>query len=196
VLIDLHCHTLPLSRCSSLEVDQLVAMAANRGLDGICLTEHDRSWDPALVDEIRARAGILVLTGMELTTDAGHVLAFGLRAYEPAFAQARVAFEAAKEAGAVLYLAHPARDGSLRVGAETVEMFESVEEFNGSDSRLQNLSAGGIARGFRLPGIGGSDAHTAAEVGRAATLFDDRIGDEVDLITALREGRYKAVSLG
>jgi hypothetical protein len=74
-------------------------------------------------------------------------------------------------------------------------MFESVEEFNGSDSRLQNLSAGGIARGFRLPGIGGSDAHTAAEVGRAATLFDDRIGDEAGLIAALREGRYKAVSL-
>lgn len=196
MLIDLHCHTLPLSRCSSLQVDELVAMVVERGLDGICLTEHDRSWDPAMLDEIRARSGIVILTGMELTTDAGHVLAFGLGDFQPAFAHARTAFEAAREVGAALFLAHPARDGALRVGSETIEMFESVEEFNGSDSRLQNLSAGGVARTFRLPGIGGSDAHTPAEVGRAATRFEDEISNEMELLSALRAGRYRAVSLG
>lgn len=195
MLIDLHCHTLPLSRCSSLQVDELVAMATKRGLDGICLTEHDRSWDPALVDEIRAHAGIVVLTGMELTTDAGHVLAFGLGEFRAAFAHARTAFEAARDLGAALFLAHPARDGALKLGIETVEMFESVEALNGSDSRLQNLSVSGIAGSFRLPGIGGSDAHTPPEVGRAATLFEDRISNEAELLASLRAGRYRAVSL-
>ncbi len=196
MLIDLHCHTLPLSQCSSLQVDQFLALARDRRLDGVCLTEHDRTWDPALVDEIRARTGLIILTGMELTTDAGHVLAFGLGDYQPAFAQAATAFAAARDAGALLFLAHPARDGALRIDASTVAMFESVEELNGSDSRLQNLSAGGIARTFRLPGIGGSDAHSPAEVGRAATQFDDRISTDSDLLAALRAGRYRAVSLG
>ena len=67
---------------------------------------------------------------------------------------------------------------------------------NGSDSRLQNLSVSGLAKSFRLPGVGGSDAHTPAEVGRAATAFDNRLHDEDDLLAALRSGRYRAVSLG
>ncbi len=196
MLIDLHCHTLPLSQCSSLQVDQFLALARERRLDGICLTEHDRTWDPAMVDEIRARTGMIILTGMELTTDAGHVLAFGLGDYQPAFAHAATVCAAAREAGALLFLAHPARDGALRIDASTVEMFESVETLNGSDSRLQNLSASGIARAFRLPGIGGSDAHTPAEVGRAATQFDDRISSEAELLAALRTGRYRAVPVG
>jgi predicted metal-dependent phosphoesterase TrpH len=196
VLIDLHCHTFPLSQCSSLQVDRLASVALERGLDGICLTEHDRSWDRAMLDEARMRTGILMLTGMELTTDAGHVLAYGLGDYRADFAHARTAFEAARDVGALLFLAHPARDGALKVTAETVEMFESVEGINGSDSRLQNLSVAGVARAFRAPAIGGSDAHTLAEVGRAATRFDDRIRDDGDLLAALRAGQYEAVNLG
>lgn len=195
MLIDLHCHTLPLSQCSALQPGQLVDLARARGLDGICLTEHDRMWEAEALSELRRRTGFLILSGMELTTDAGHVLAFGLPTGNAAFADARAAFSAAQEAGGFLFLAHPARDGLLKVSADTVEMFESVEGVNGSDSRLQNLAASGLARGFRLPGIGGSDAHTTAEVGRAATRFDAHITDEETLLVALRSGQYEAVAL-
>jgi predicted metal-dependent phosphoesterase TrpH len=99
------------------------------------------------------------------------------------------------EAGALLFLAHPARDGLLRVTRETVEFFVSVEAANGSDSRLQNIAAAGLAKGFRLPGIGGSDAHTAAEVGRAATRFAGRPTSDADLLEALRSGGYEALLL-
>jgi predicted metal-dependent phosphoesterase TrpH len=78
------------------------------------------------------------------------------------------------------------------VDRHTVEYFESVEAINGSDTRLQNKAATGLARGFRLPGIGGSDAHTAAEVGRAATRFDAPITGEVSLLAALWSGKYEA----
>jgi hypothetical protein len=195
VLIDLHCHTLPLSQCSALQAEQLVDLAHARGLDGICLTEHDRTWDREALSDLRRRTGFLVLAGMELTTDMGHVLAFGLPTGNAAFAEGRAAFEAAQQAGGLLFLAHPARDGLLRVTADTVEIFESVEAVNGSDSRLQNLAATGLARGFRLPGIGGSDAHTTAEAGRAATRFDGHITDEESLLAALRSGQYEAVAL-
>ncbi len=73
-----------------------------------------------------------------------------------------------------------------------MEFFDSVEAVNGSDSRLQNLATTGLARGFRLPGIGGSDAHTATEVGRGATRFDGPVSDEASLVAALRSGRYAA----
>jgi sugar phosphate isomerase/epimerase len=154
-LIDLHCHTQPLSTCSSLSADRLVELAKARGLDGVCLTEHDRFWAPGDLAELRERTSFLILDAVELTTDMGHVLAFGLQELRAEFAFAAKVFEAAQEWGALLYLAHPARDGLLRVNADTVRFFESVEAKNGSDTRLQNLAASGLATGFRLPGIAG-----------------------------------------
>jgi predicted metal-dependent phosphoesterase TrpH len=195
VLIDLHCHTLPLSTCSALQADQLVVLARERGLDGICLTEHDRAWPEADLRALRNRNGFPIFSAVELTTDQGHILAFGLDDPRAFSAIALEVHEAAKACGALLFLAHPARDGLLKVTHDTVEFFMSVEAVNGSDSRLQNMAASGLAHGFRLPGIGGSDAHTAAEVGRAATRFPVRVETQAELLEALRAGTYEAVAL-
>ena len=194
MLIDLHCHTKPLSSCSALAAAELLELAGERGLDGICLTEHDRSWDFAELTALRTTTALAVFSAVELTTDMGHILAFGLppSGYSPI---AREVFAASEAAGGVLFLAHPARDGLLRVNHETVEYFASVEAINGSDSRLQNMAATGLAKGFRLPGIGGSDAHTTDEVARAATRFETTITTGAELLSALKSGHYEAVSL-
>jgi predicted metal-dependent phosphoesterase TrpH len=191
----MHCHTLPRSTCSALQPEELVDLAKERGLDGVCLTEHDRAWPEAEVVELGERTGFLVLAGVELTTEMGHVLAYGLPRIEHHHAYAANAFADAQRADGLLFLAHPARDGLLKVSRETVQYFESVEAVNGSDSRLQNMAATGLARGFRLPGIGGSDSHSAAEAGRAATRFEASIGSMADLLEALRSGKYEAISL-
>lgn len=175
--------------------EEAIDLARERGLDGVCLTEHDAFWRPGELAALRARTGFLILAAVELSTDMGHVLAFGLAGGDARFATAGAAFAAARQARGLLYLAHPARDGLLKVDRHTVDYFESVEAINGSDSRLQNMAATGLARGFRLPGIGGSDAHAAAEVGRAATRFDADISDEASLLAALRSGTYEAVRL-
>ncbi len=159
-LIDLHCHTLPRSTCSQLHPDGLIEAARAAGLDGVCLTEHDRWWPEPDLDALRQRTGFLVLSGVELTTDLGHVLAFGL----PESATSPVAADLARRAeehGALLFLAHPARDNLLRLNRQVIDTFASVESINGSDSHLKNMAATGIARAFRLPGIAGSDATTS-----------------------------------
>ncbi len=195
MLIDLHCHTLPRSQCSGLHPEELVELSRKRGLDGICLVEHDAFWPEAELAALRATTGFLVLAGVEFTTDVGHALAYGLTQGSSTFATAAAVFSAAQRENALLFLAHPARDGHLRVNRETVEFFESVEAVNGSDTRLQNMAASGLARGFRLPGIGGSDAHSAAEVARGATRFEADITDGASLLAALRSGAYEAVAL-
>ncbi len=196
LLIDLHCHTFPLSQCSSLKPEEFIDLARARGLDGLCLSEHDSFWSAEALATLAARTMFTLLSGIELSTDMGHILAFGLQSGGAGLATGAGAFAAARRDGGLLYLAHPARDGLLRVDHRTVEYFESVEAANGSDSRLQNIAAAGLAHGFRLPGIGGSDAHTAAEVGRAATRFEARITDNAELVAALRSGAYEAVALG
>jgi predicted metal-dependent phosphoesterase TrpH len=195
VLIDLHCHTAPLSSCSALDVGQLVELARARGLAGICLTEHDRAWPEEELAELNRSLDFPIFSGVELTTDLGHVLAFGLRGEASFSATPADLFEAAERDKALLFLAHPARDGLLRVDVQTVRIFSSVEAINGSDTRLQNMAASGLATGFRLPGIAGSDAHTGDEVARAATRFERTIQSNQDLLRELAAGRYYAVSL-
>jgi hypothetical protein len=71
-------------------------------------------------------------------------------------------------------------------------VFDSVEVQNGTEGVLQNDNAAGLARGLRLPGIGGSDAHSAREVAICATEFSQDVTDELSFLAALRAGAYRA----
>ena len=57
---------------------------------------------------------------------------------------------------------------------------------------VANDAATRIAGNTRLPGIGGSDAHSVREVGICATEFSDQINDEPSFLDALRSGAYHA----
>ena len=89
---DLHTH----SDCSdgTLPPERVAAMAVERGLTGIALTDHDTT---AGLDRARAEAGerLEVLTGCELSAEHGdnpvHVLALGFDPDEPGFAAVRAA---------------------------------------------------------------------------------------------------------
>ena len=76
MLIDLHCHTKVHSPCSALTPDALVRAAQARGLDGVCITEHDALWPLAEIEILTRTMQFLVLRGMEVTTEVGHVLVF------------------------------------------------------------------------------------------------------------------------
>ena len=127
MIVDLHCHTLPLSTCSSLRAEELVDLARERGLDGICLTEHDRQRTPGELEELSRRTGFTVIGAIELTTDMGHVLAFGMGEPAGSLATGEAAFAHAQDRGGLLYLAHPARDGLLKIDTRTREYIERVK---------------------------------------------------------------------
>jgi hypothetical protein len=64
---------------------------------------------------------------------------------------------------------------------------------NGGCDTKENARAADLARCLGIPGVGGSDAHTTAEVGRAATWFPDTIETDDELVDALICGSYKAI---
>ena len=75
--IDLHTHTSPRSPCSSVDPLDLVREASRRGLDGICLTEHQVLWQPHEVTELAAETPVKIFRGNEFTTNQGDILVFG-----------------------------------------------------------------------------------------------------------------------
>ena len=192
MLIDLHTHTRVYSPCSALTPEALVRAARAHGLDGVCITEHDALW---LLDEINALAAsmdFVVLRGMEVTTEVGHVLVFGLDRHDRAMAVLDNLHPVVRSEGALMYLAHPGRRYGTLPPADLSAYFDSVEAQNGTEGILQNEAASLMAANMRLPGIGGSDSHSVREVGICATEFDAQVHDEPSFLAALRSGAYHA----
>jgi len=199
VIIDLHNHTIPLSRDSTLGPISLIESIAKLGIDGVCLTEHDAAWDSKKLENIANARGIVVIPGMEVTTEVGHILVFGLDRYRPEMSSMKRLSEIATSEGAAMVLAHPHRssvysnyriraDGSY--GSVNFDFdIHGVEIFNGRGSRSENDFSARVARSLQLPGTGGSDAHHVVEIGECVTEFEDVIEDLDALLGALRSGR-------
>ena len=77
--IDLHVHTVYSDGHGTVE--KILETAAQKGIDGLAITDHD-----TLEGYYRAKAcgsRLLVLPGFEVETDAGHVLVLGLERLPP-----------------------------------------------------------------------------------------------------------------
>ena len=211
MLIDLHAHTRPISWDSDLTPDELVESAKAAGLDGICLTEHDYFWEPAEARALAERHSFLVLPAVELNTENGHILAYGLEEYE--YGMHRIGQLAATVAAAdgVMIAAHPYRrymhwyhleDREFHTALERAAhnpaypQCVALEVLHGRANPQQNAFSKMLCDLLDLPGTGGSDAHKRDHVGRCATRFQREIRDLRDLIGELKAGRFQAVDLG
>jgi hypothetical protein len=75
--IDTHCHT-KYSYDNWLEPLDLIRRAKALGLDGSVITEH-YSYEASLpVEQVGRDEGFLILRGVEIATDKGHLLAYGV----------------------------------------------------------------------------------------------------------------------
>src|SRR5215203_3587852 len=88
---DLHTHST--FSDGTLDPEQVVELAATRGLTGIALTDHDNTGGVERARAAAERTGLTVLLGCELSAehdaDPVHVLAYGFDPAEPVFAAKR-----------------------------------------------------------------------------------------------------------
>jgi predicted metal-dependent phosphoesterase TrpH len=207
LLIDMHCHTGWGSGDSHTDPNVLIQQAKAYGLDGICVTEHNQVWEQRRVEQLADKHDFLVLGGMEVDTDYGHVLVYGVREPRrfqrlPSVAELRRIVD---QAGGAMIVAHPFRKRekppstnfchgrSLQLLEEALELsvfdlVDGVEVHNGLAGGIEKEFAGVVASGRKLPTTGGSDTHRHPEVGATFTVFPDGIKNERDLVDALKSG--------
>ncbi|MFH7319373.1 PHP-associated domain-containing protein [Desulfurivibrio sp. D14AmB] len=196
MLFDLHVHTR-LSACSSLGLDQILLHARARGLDGVCLTDHDTMAAGRTLREGIQPDGLCVLLGMEYATPQGDFLLFGPFENMPTGLAADLLLPMVERGGGVAVAAHPFR--ALRPAQETVIASGAcrvVEGLNGRNSARENRRVDRWLKRYPLSVCGGSDAHTLDELGRVATRFEQPVRNRRELIQALRTGACQGVNLG
>lgn len=210
MLIDPHTHTDPLSHDSLVTPDQLIDLAKAAGLDGVCLTEHDFFWEPDRARDLRRKHNFLVIPGIEVNTEDGHVLVFGLERYVYGMHRMRELAALVDDAGGVMIAAHPYRrqlpfelrhegdwSGALERAAANpaYPLVSAIESYNGRGTARENAFAQALAERLQLPQVAGSDAHTSADVGTCATEFEREISGLEDLIEELKAGRFRPAVL-
>jgi len=108
-VIDLHSHSFPASKCSSISVDDLIQEAKRIHLDAICLTDHNHIWDPKVVEDLNQKHAFRVFRGNEVTTDQGDMLVFGMHTDVKGIIKLTDLKKMVEEVSGFLIAAHPFR---------------------------------------------------------------------------------------
>jgi predicted metal-dependent phosphoesterase TrpH len=197
--IDLHCHTL-YSHDNYLKPRDLIRRAREVGLDGVVVTEHHSFEVGRAVDLVARDEGFPVFRGVEVSTNRGHILLYGVCDDSwniwgrNNYLDAAEVIAVASSLGAAAVAAHPYRLNDLYPLGEAIYELEglaAVETANGRNQPEEDRTAEDAARTLGLPRVGGSDCHLAGEVGRCYTVFERPVESMTDLVRELLAGRCR-----
>jgi predicted metal-dependent phosphoesterase TrpH len=197
--IDLHRHSI-YSHDSFLRPAIVVRRAVDRGLNGVCFTEHYSVSASASVQQLRVPAGFMIFRGVEISTRIGHLLAFGLvddrwnTWSRNTYLDAEAVVRSVHRHGGICAAAHPFR-GFDAVGVHLAELtgLDAIETHNGRDSDAMTERAKQYCGRSRIASIGGSDCHRPEEVGTAYTLFERVVATTAALVSEIKAGRCRGV---
>ncbi len=210
-LVDMHTHTTKISPDSSISPEDMIFAAKKIGLDALCFTEHGRAWDQDELDRLAKRYDFTLFRGVEVNTDLGHMLVFGLNGPAGVFSKAKDLRQAVKQVGGVMIVAHPFHRTFDRrfptsfqpaiipnppetpdeaANLPVFELVDEVEVINAGCSDFENFFALQVARCLGMRGTGGSDAHSEHGLGRDITVFPYAIKSVGELIEALKTGQF------
>lgn len=195
MIIDIHIHEKNNSMCSHIGLDEIVEEARRKGLDGICITDHDSNALAAQAHKYRQNYGFPVLVGAEVLTFEGDILVFGLDILPREKMHAWELLDLVVREGGVGIAAHPYRDNNrgLKDQIKILPNLSGFEVLSGRTEPHNNMKALNVAKELGLTGLGGSDAHELDEVGKFATYFPQPIKSEADFVKAVKSRRYEPV---
>jgi predicted metal-dependent phosphoesterase TrpH len=202
MLVDLHIHTNRSSYCSGLSPQELIQEATRLGLDGVAVTEHSTHRGAQIVYEMAEGHELVVFRGIEVYTDQGDMLVFGISSRVDTDMDFEKLLRVVRGEGGVIIAAHPTRGywGHHRkykgeTPMEVLARLDGVETHNGGCPAEKNELALERARELGLPSLGGSDAHMHYSVGKCLTVFERRIRTEEELMEEIRAGRCRGAYL-
>ena len=187
IFADLHIHTV-YSPDSLVQPKTLVDMlAAHSFIKVAAVTDHDSVRGiKAAVELAKAYPDVLIIPGVEISTDKGDVLVWGTEELPPKPWTPEAVVDFAKSVGAVTAVAHPFRQYGMGDYARNLKV-DAIEVLNGNSSAKANDEAKKLARSMGLPGTAGSDAHQISELFTVNAKIDSELSLE-SVLAAIRGG--------
>ncbi len=188
--VDMHTHSeySPDSR-TPLRVQAAAIKAA--GLHVVCATDHNTIEGALRLRELAD--GFRVIVGEEVSSRDGEIIGLFLERAIPRDLSAEETIARIHDQGGLVSVPHPfSRNRRFHLRRSVLDRvykdIDCIEVFNAREAFTQdNIRAAAFAKEKEIPGAVGSDAHRAAEIGRAWVEMEDFVGRE-NFIAALREG--------
>ncbi len=171
---DLHCHTTASSDAPG-KIEDIVKMAKKRGLDGIAITNHNKTYKgPREID------GVDIIPGAEIDVKGGvHILAYFIKKDIKRNKEFKEAVDEIHKQGGFAVWAHPFRkEGVFEKNKDFLKYVDGVESGNAMDDKEERDQTGKLNRKEGFFQIAGSDCHTEGQVGTAAVIVSEKINKE------------------
>ena len=207
--LELHNHTVESD--GSLTCQELTEYLAADHVDAFAITDHNTTSGQKKIEQLleEKHYPISLIRGMEYTTYFGHILCLNLAKYVPwnSIDQHRpeLLFEAAREKGALVGIAHPFSYGDpfargcrfeMTVSdyskVDFIEIFNNPESLHEVNERGTNLWMSLIFSGYQITATSGMDLHNRAKLaGCYATYIEGKSSDNIasELDTAIHTHR-------
>ena len=209
-------HTIMGSIDSNLSVENAAKKIYEKGLDGVCLTEHSSIWEKNnnQIEDIFNLYNLKVFRAIEISTDYGHIIAIGFDKYYSGSHNLELLRDYANKYGAFLISAHPARrifgkekyqQNLLYKGKDYIpsvdefssnklfKLVDGVEVLNGGNNLAENKYAYIAAKNNELVMTAGTDAHSESGIGLYGTRFKNEINNVQDLVFNLKNNYSEPV---
>ncbi|MGZ4902177.1 MAG: PHP domain-containing protein [Halobacteriota archaeon] len=193
--LDLHVHSR-FSQDSKSPVEAIVKQAHAVGLNGLAITDHnttDAFFEAREIVE-RTELGLVIIPGVEVSTQDGHMIALGVENPPPAGIPFNDTAKQVHHGGGIVVAPHPYKFWRNGIGSLKGKRLDAVEVLNSrSVVGLANYLAARSAAHLRLGVTGGSDAHSLNMVGLAYTDVTVKGDASVKaILNAIEAGRSEA----
>lgn len=188
MLVDMHLHELTYSDDSHISLDEIVTIAKARGLDAVCITDHDSMGLRAYAEEYSKKTGFPIFVGIEFFSLQGDITAWGIDSYPDHRIDAQLFIDQVNLAGGFCVSCHPFRNNNrgLEDNLRRVKGLHGIEVLNGSASLEANRTALRYCKELGLKPIGASDAHTLGQIGKYVTYLPEMVYTLKDFVEQLR----------
>lgn len=197
MLVDIHVHESAFSKDSEMSLEEIVENAKKKGLDGICITDHDDLGIREKAEKYSKEMDFPIFVGVEYLTIQGDILAFGIDRLPEKHLNAQEFIDYVKSYNGVCFSAHPFRNNNrgLEENLKLVKGLDGIEALNGSTTLEANRKALEYCRMLGIQPIGASDSHRLSALGKYVTKLPKWADSLQEFIDVIKLGKCKPAIL-
>ena len=194
MLVDMHLHESTYSLDSHINLEQIVTLARQKGLDAVCITDHDSMGLREYAAEYAKMVDFPIFVGVEYYSLQGDITAWGIDTFPDHRIDAQIFIDQVNAAGGFCVSCHPFRNNNrgLEENLKVVRGLHGIEVLNGSTSIEANRRAMRYCRELGCKPVGASDAHVEDKIGVYATWLPEYVDNLSDFVRQLRTCPTKA----